>query len=188
MCDISTNRRHELAEAATDHVLEHGLIGLSLRPLARAIGTSDRMLLYHFDGKDDLVATVLRLANDRAAAGIRELSPSHDPRAAVHELWAAVTDPRLLGVVRVYVEAGALGFLGQEPYAGVVAESNRTWYAALADHLCASGVPDALAARATALVDACFMGLLLDLPLGEDERRQTALADLAAAVAAVTRA
>ena len=44
-------RRDELAEAATDYVLEHGLIGLSLRPLAAALGTSDRMLLYHFGAR-----------------------------------------------------------------------------------------------------------------------------------------
>ena len=56
-------RRDELAEGATDYVLEHGLIGLSLRPLAAALGTSDRMLLYHFSDKDDLVATVLRVSN-----------------------------------------------------------------------------------------------------------------------------
>ncbi|MGZ8722334.1 MAG: TetR/AcrR family transcriptional regulator, partial [Aeromicrobium sp.] len=52
-------RRDELAEQATDYVLEAGLIGLSLRPLAAAIGTSDRMLNYHFGSKDELVASVL---------------------------------------------------------------------------------------------------------------------------------
>ena len=55
-----TARRAELAEAATDYVLEYGLIGLSLRPMAAALGTSDRMLLYHFGDKDDLIATVIR--------------------------------------------------------------------------------------------------------------------------------
>ena len=59
-------RRDQLAEGATDYVLEHGLIGLSLRPLAAELGTSDRMLLYHFTDKDDLVATVLRVSNDRS--------------------------------------------------------------------------------------------------------------------------
>ena len=61
-------RREELAEAATDYALEHGLIGLSLRPLAEALGTSDRMLLYHFDDKDDLVATILRTSTSRSVA------------------------------------------------------------------------------------------------------------------------
>jgi len=59
-------RREELTEAAADYLLDHGLIGLSLRPLAAALGTSDRMLLYHFADKDDLVATVLRVSTDRS--------------------------------------------------------------------------------------------------------------------------
>ena len=66
-------RREELTEAAADYVLDHGLIGLSLRPLAAALGTSDRMLLYHFADKDDLVATVFRAAVDRGVAELRGL-------------------------------------------------------------------------------------------------------------------
>ncbi|MEL7445647.1 MAG: TetR/AcrR family transcriptional regulator [Pseudomonadota bacterium] len=40
-------------------MLEHGLGGASLRPLARAAGTSDRMLIYHFGNKRQLVIDVL---------------------------------------------------------------------------------------------------------------------------------
>lgn len=41
------------------HVLAHGLGQASLRPLARAAGTSDRMLLYHFGSKEALIAELL---------------------------------------------------------------------------------------------------------------------------------
>ena len=54
-------RREELLDQVTDHVLEHGLIGLTLRPLAAAIGTSDRMLIYHFGSRDGLVSAVVAL-------------------------------------------------------------------------------------------------------------------------------
>ena len=67
-------RRDELAEAATDYALEHGLIGLSLRPLAEALGTSDRMLLYHFEDKDDLVATILRTTSERSVGSMSNSS------------------------------------------------------------------------------------------------------------------
>jgi AcrR family transcriptional regulator len=90
-----TKRRAALAEAATDHVLEHGLLGLSLRPLAAALGTSDRMLLYHFADKDDLVATVLRVANDRSVREVEGLPDGTDVEAAVHLLWGALTTPPL---------------------------------------------------------------------------------------------
>lgn len=181
----STGRRDELARAATDHVLAHGLIGLSLRPLAAALGTSDRMLLYHFADKDDLVATILRVSNDDAVAAIRALPPSVDVRAAVADLWSAMRSTRLEQCQRAYVEAAALGLFGQEPYAGVVRRANAVWMAAVADHLVASGVPRDRAARATALLDSAVMGLLLDLPLEDEVTREEVVTDLAEAVAAI---
>jgi hypothetical protein len=42
----SGGRRDEWTALATDYAHQHGLIGLTLRPLAAALGTSDRMLLY----------------------------------------------------------------------------------------------------------------------------------------------
>ena len=179
-------RREEIAEAATDYVLEHGLIGLSLRPMAAQLGTSDRMLLYHFGTKDDLVAAVLRTSTDRSSAIIRQLPPSRDVRRAVRDLWAAMTGAELQRCQRMYVEAAALGLFGHEPYATVVRESNTVWVAAVADHLVAAGARRGRANRATALLDAAFTGFLLDLPLDEDTPAQRqAVRDLTEAVAAV---
>jgi AcrR family transcriptional regulator len=184
-----TARRDEVAQAATDDVLEHGLVGLSLRPLAAELGTSDRMLLYHFASKDDLVATVLRVSNDRSVAEIRALPPSMDVRAAVSDLWAAVNTPRLARCQRMYVEAAALGLFGREPYASVVREANGVWIGAVADHLVASGTPRERARRVVALLDATFMGFQLDLPLDAgDPVQEQAVLDLADAVAAIANA
>ena len=114
-------RRAEWTAAATDYVLEHGLIGLSLRPLAADLGTSDRMLLYHFGSKDELVAAVLRDSNDRAIAQVAALPRSRDLHAAVRDLWALVHTEPADRCTRIYVEAAALGLFGQEPYASVEA-------------------------------------------------------------------
>jgi AcrR family transcriptional regulator len=179
------SRRHELAEGATDYVLEHGLIGLSLRPLAAELGTSDRMLLYHFSDKDDLVATVLRVSTDRSVNGIRALGPSPDVTRAVLDLWSVVSTPAQARCQRLYVEAAALGVLGTEPYATVVAEANDVWMEALADHLVASGLEPALASRASSLVEAAFMGLQLDGPLARREVVEASVQDLARAVASL---
>ena len=181
-----TSRRDEVAQAATDYVLEHGLVGLSLRPLAAELGTSDRMLLYHFRSKDDLVASVLRVSSDRSVAVLRALPPSGSVREAVLDLWAATTSPRLERCQRVYVEAAALGLFGHEPYVTVVGEANDRWVAAVADHLADSGVPRPLAGRATALLDAAFMGFQLDLPLDTgDPVLHQAVEDLADAIVAI---
>jgi len=182
----NAQRRVEWTEAATAYVLEHGLIGLSLRPLAADLGTSDRMLLYHFGSKDELVAAVLRATNERSTAHVRAMEPSADLRSAVHDLWAAMLIPHIDRCSRLYVEAAALGLLGQEPYASVVREANELWTSALVDHVVRSGVRRPLARRAVSVIDAAFMGFQLDLPLDVGTReRNRAVADLAEAVAAL---
>jgi AcrR family transcriptional regulator len=180
-------RRDALAEAATDYALEHGLIDLSLRPLAAAVGTSDRMLLYHFEDKHDLVAAILRVSNDRSVAEIRALTPARSVRRAVADLWSACAAGQLDRCQRLYVQAAALGLLGREPYLSVVRESNQRWVDARTDYLVQAGATRARAGRAVALLDAAFMGLQLDLALepGPAALRRT-VRDLTNAVVAIT--
>jgi AcrR family transcriptional regulator len=179
-----STRRDELAEGATDYAVEHGLIGLSLRPLAEALGTSDRMLLYHFRDKDDLVATILRTSTTRSVAIIRSLPPSTDLRSAVLDLWRACSTGALQACQRLYVEGASLGLFGHEPYATEVREANVVWMRALADHLAAVGLGATAARHAANLVDAAFMGLQLDQPLDSRAQQRRTVTDLADAVAA----
>jgi AcrR family transcriptional regulator len=177
-------RREELAEEATDYALEHGLVGLSLRPLAESLGTSDRMLLYHFRDKDDLITTILRTSNARSMRGIRDLPASTDVRGAVLDLWRIVSRGDQQRCQRLYVEAAALGLFGREPYATEVREANAAWQSALADHLVRAGVPRAKSRSAADLVDATFVGLQMDQPLDSPARQRRTVTDLAEAVAA----
>ncbi len=181
-------RREALAERATDWALEHGLIGLSLRPLAAAIGTSDRMLLYHFADRDDLVATVLRVSTDRAVRQVRALPTSAGVARCVIEFWEACITGELASCQRLYVEAAALGLLGQEPYASVVREANDRWTAALVERVIDAGCPPGVARRVVLLLDAASMGLQLDLELDRGHPDQVrAVLDLADALAALAR-
>lgn len=51
--------REALLPPMAAHVLRHGVASASLRPLARAAGTSDRMLIYHFGNKEGLIELLL---------------------------------------------------------------------------------------------------------------------------------
>jgi AcrR family transcriptional regulator len=53
------SQRDTLLRAALAHVVQRGLADLSLRALAEDIGTSHRMLIYHFGSKEALVADVV---------------------------------------------------------------------------------------------------------------------------------
>ena len=79
----SSPRRAELLDACYAYVLRHGLIGLSLRPLAAATGTSPRVLLYLFGSKDGLVRELLaRARKEQVALVAAALGPAADTRGA----------------------------------------------------------------------------------------------------------
>lgn len=52
------------------HLLQRGLGEASLRPLAKAAGTSDRMLIYHFGSKEKLLIDLLDHVADVYAAAL----------------------------------------------------------------------------------------------------------------------
>ena len=56
---MATLNKPDLLTAMAAHVRGTGLAGASLRPLARAAGTSDRMLIYHFGSKGALISALL---------------------------------------------------------------------------------------------------------------------------------
>ncbi len=176
------SKREELAERATDYALQHGLIGLSLRPLAAELDTSDRMLIYHFGSKDALVAAVLGASCDRSVQAIRGLPASGTLRQAVLDLWSAFEQPELQRCQRIYVEAAALGLFGREPYASSVRASNETWIAEMVAHLKRAGA-GRRADRLARLVDATFNGILLDQPLDDSPESRRMVEDLADALA-----
>src|SRR3954469_944224 len=88
-------RRASLLESATQHVLDHGMAHLSLRPLAQALSTSPRMLLYHFGSKEQLVTEILAAARLRQAeltAGWLAEQPDLSPVELLQRFWRWQTD------------------------------------------------------------------------------------------------
>ena len=65
MTNKTETKRFRIAEKLADHLLSHGLEGASLRQLAKAVGTSDRMLLHYFENKDELMSMTLAVIADR---------------------------------------------------------------------------------------------------------------------------
>ncbi|MEP9363889.1 TetR/AcrR family transcriptional regulator [Nocardioides sp. CN2-186] len=175
------NRRDELLDLVTDHVLEHGLIGLTLRPVAAAIGTSDRMLIYHFDNRDALVSAVVARTNERAIAAVAALPSARSVRAGVNALWAAYQTEPLNGCLDVYCQAAATGLLGEEPYLSDARASNARWSANLQDYLVRCGAPPRRVRRIVTLVDSALYGFHLDLATDRPEWLAVGVDDLARA-------
>ena len=178
-------RREQLLDAVTDHVLAEGLIGLTLRPVAAALGTSDRMLIYHFGSRDALVSAVVDRASARAVAGVDALPAAPGVRAAVNGLWAAYQAEPLSGCLDVYCQAASAGLIGREPYLTDARASNERWSAALGRYFVRSGAPAGRVSRLVTLVDSALYGFHLDLTTDHPEELALGVDDLAVAAAAV---
>jgi AcrR family transcriptional regulator len=182
------SRREDLLDQVTDHVLAEGLIGLTLRPVAASIGTSDRMLLYHFKSRDELVTAVVARATERMVAAVRALAPADGVRTGVNALWQAFQVTPLHECIDVYCQAAASGLIGTEPYLSVVRESNDRWSDALEDYLERCGAPADRVARIVTLVDSSLFGFHLDLTTDKPGELIRGVDDLAVAAQALADA
>jgi AcrR family transcriptional regulator len=153
---VNPTRKSETLGRAAEYVLEHGLAGLSLRPLAAALDTSPRMLLYDFGSKERLVAGVLAEIRRRE----ERLFDAHV--RSLEDVWTWIAAPEREAFLRLFFEiyVGAL----KRGEAGPLVED---WLAFL------SGRVDE--ATATLLI-AVVRGLLLDrLATGDKTRTDAAL-------------
>ncbi len=92
-----------------DHVAAHGLSDLSLRELASSIGSSHRMLLYHFGSREGLVAAIVAAMEARQRQALEALAVgASTPRQVIEAQWAQLTDPALRPFVALFFEVLAL--------------------------------------------------------------------------------
>ncbi len=103
------DKRALILDKLADHVLAHGLSASSLRPLAKAAGTSDRMLLYYFADKSALIAAVLQHIAGRMVFLMEgAAAPEPLPYAALlTRLSAALSDPGFAPYMRVFLEVAS---------------------------------------------------------------------------------
>ncbi len=131
-------RRAEITRLAAAHILANGLEASSLRPLAKAVGTSDRMLLYYFNDKADLIAAALDVIVARLTA-ILETRTSKT-RRPLDELRPALLDiilaDDLWPYLRVWLEIASLAAKGDPFYRATghqIAHGFLAWGAAQLD-------------------------------------------------------
>lgn len=166
-------RRQELLELAYEYVLEHGVGDLSLRPLAAAVNSSPRVLLFLFGSKAELVQVLLARAREdelellhraRAAGGGGDLV------AVASELWEWLAAAEHRGLLTLWVEGYARSLIDPDgPWAGFAAATVADWLAVLGEVASGAdaGEPD------PTLVLAVLRGALLDLLATGDLERTT---------------
>ena len=152
--------QERLLDAAVDHALSHGIVDLSLRELAAAIGTSHRMLIYHFGSHEGLLVAVVREVERRERQTLIQTDPSLED--ALH-LWNRLVDPSLRSQERLFFEIYSHALLGRPGTQGFLDEAIEGWIGPLAGPMTRIGVDPATARPLARLGLAVTRGLLLDL-------------------------
>lgn len=131
-------KRSELVELLASHLLAQGTAGASLRPMAEAAGTSDRMLLYYFRDKADLLSAVLARIGERLMMELEARKTSHAlPFDRLrHELATIVMADDLSPYMNLFIEIAGLSARGDPFYRQVAEQMGRgflAWGAAQLD-------------------------------------------------------
>jgi AcrR family transcriptional regulator len=162
---VEGDAKGALLAAAIAHLAEHGLGGATLRSIASAIGTSHRMLIYHFGSRDGLLLAIVRAVVEEQRTAMAELAA--DPGASAADMsrrmWERVADPRLHPHERLFFELYGRALQGDPGAAPMLTWVVPAWLDQLTAMLVDRGTP-ADEARATARLGlATIRGLLLDL-------------------------
>jgi AcrR family transcriptional regulator len=170
-------RKEELLERIVDVFLSQGVSDVSLRPLAGAVGTSARLLIYHFGSKESLVAEALLRVRQRMQHEFLKLA---SPRRAQSLesvfllFWKWVQAPQNQGHVRLFLQVYGLALHDRAKYAQYLAGTTETWVRFLDQGFHQFPARSSHSAEAVrTFIVASFRGLLLDLLATGDRERTT---------------
>lgn len=165
------SRKEILVDQLVDYLLGHGLSDLSLRPLAEALGTSARLLIYHFGSKEGLLTEVLdsmqtRLRQSFGSLVEQRADPSERPLKLFWD-WAIARGnyPHL----KLLYELQILAVQNPAAYGQYLQRNTSSWSALIGTALPAAERTPAMAT----LLAAVFDGLFLELMSTGDRKRTT---------------
>ena len=174
-------RRRDLLDRVVEDLAVNGLVDFSLRRAARAAGTTHKVLLYYFDGADDLLGQAIvklrdrRIVNSLAAA---DLAQPQTMAARVRAVWPALVGEES----RVLDQAIGLMMYDSERYAGLGAGASQQYLPALLS-ICPREWPEQRKLEVAEMILAALRGFLIDrLTSGDSTGAEAGLEALARAL------
>jgi AcrR family transcriptional regulator len=166
-------RPQELLDAIVGYLLKHGVAELSLRPLAKAVGSSPRVLLYYFGSKEKLLAAAIKRLRERQRAGFDSLRQAQyeSPSDACRAIWKNMSAPGALAMFRLSLETYVLALRHPRQFGDFLNTSVEDWLEFLSRPMLAKGASLAEARAFATVVVAGFRGFLLDLCASRDRQR-----------------
>jgi len=158
-------RKQELLDSVVADLERGGIGDRSLRDIGAAVGTSHRMLIHHFGGRDGLWVEVIRAVEERQRAAFAEVVP--EPGATggdvMRQWWRHISDPSLWPNERLFFELYGQALQGRPGAVALLDGIVDAWLEPAAEGFVAYGLSRVEALAQARLGVAISRGLLLDL-------------------------
>lgn len=157
--------KQQLLERALGYLAEHGIGDISLRELAAALGTSHRMLIYHFGSKEGLFVAIVQEAENRQRRLLASSFGTEDLDLAdlARRTWRQLRAPELAPLIRLFFELYVQALQGRDYAQPILAGFPDSWVEPMLPALIARGLTESQARAETRLGIAVIRGLLLDV-------------------------
>ena len=173
-------RPGKLLDAIADHLASKGVSEISLRPLARAVRSSPRVLLYYFGSKERLVVKALERLRERQRDAWSRLKDAdfEKPSDACRAIWREMSSPQAEPLFRLFLDAYSRALHHRRPFARFLRSAVEDWLEFLAAPFVARGVAEDEARAHATVVLSGFRGFLLDYCASRDRKRLDRAVDL----------
>jgi AcrR family transcriptional regulator len=163
-------RPEELRHAIVQYLIKHGLSDLSLRPLAKALGSSHRVLLYYFGSKEKMIVEVLAeiRQRQRASYGLMEAATFAE---ACQTIWNHMSSPDSEPLFRLFFEAYGMALRRPRRYKAFLRATIEDWLRFIADPLCRERHQRGEARALATIILAGLRGFMLDYCATHDRKR-----------------
>jgi AcrR family transcriptional regulator len=160
-----TDPKQRLLAGTVEYLATNGAGDISLRQLAAALGTSHRMLIYHFGSKQGLLIEVVCAMEQRQREVFAELELDlgASPADVARRFWRRLADPAMWPYERLFFEMYGRALHGDPCAAPLLDGIIDNWLAPLTEWSRRLGIPPQAAQSTARLGVAVARGLLLDL-------------------------
>lgn len=185
-----TAERDRLLELVVDRILDESMIQMSLSGIARSIGSNNRMLLYYFGSREDLLDEAAVRAFERFPR-LRDLfvrfAEPGDLGERLIRAWHDLSAPEHLPYLRLYFQQLGIAIHASHVWAPFIARSATQWLDLLSDQLRVEGYGERRSRSAAIEILSLWRGLQILLLTGGDadelalayaDRVQTLVAEL----------
>ena len=169
----SAERPAELLDHIADYLTDNGVAELSLRPLARAVGSSPRVLLYYFGSKEELLVKALGRLRERQRVTYERMKslPYQNTGEVCRAIWRHMSAPENVRLFGMSLEIFTMALRQPQRFADYLRASVEDWLGFLSVPLSRNGCGEAEARAHATVVVAGFRGFLLDYSASRDRGR-----------------